>query len=110
MTFRTLKTVGLLGAGLLALAACSRSEPEQPAPEDNVTLEATPGAEPTPEASPSAAPVAEVAPIANAAIADVPPETPAAPDAQMIDDAEATGMTARVSRDAPAGNEAAPAQ
>lgn len=112
MTFRRMttvgKTVGLLGAGLLALAGCSRSEPEQPAP-DNMTLEATPSAEPTPAAPPSAEPTPEAPAITNTAAADVPPEAPVAPDAQMIDDADATGMTARVSRGEPTGgNEVAP--
>ncbi|SNS65821.1 hypothetical protein SAMN06295912_11196 [Sphingomonas laterariae] len=46
-----------------------------------------------------------VEPAANQAAA-TPPPPPVEPDAQMIDDAEATGMTARVSRDYTAGNEA----
>lgn len=108
MTRRTLRmTTMLAAAGLLALAGCSRSEPEQPAPEDNV-VETMPTADATPEALPSAEPLPTPTPIAN--VADVPPEKPVAPDAQMIDDADATGMTARVSRDEapPAGNDTAP--
>lgn len=109
MTRRTIRMTKLLAAaGLLALAGCSRPEPEQPAGEDNV-IETMPTADATPEALPSAEPVATPTPIAN--VADVPPEKPVAPDAQMIEDADATGMTARVSRDdapAAAGNDAAP--
>lgn len=107
MTRRTIRmTTMLAAAGLLALAGCSRSEPEQPAPEENV-VEAMPTESATPEAVPSAAPTATApTPIANTA--DVPPDAPVAPDAQMIDDADATGMTTRVRRDeAPATNDAA---
>ena len=104
---RKMKWVGVVGAGLLALSACSRPEPEQPVT-DNSALEMSPDADATPEPLPTAAPTAEATPMANA-MADVPAEAPVAPDAQMIDDAAATGMTARVSRDAPAtGNEVAP--
>jgi ABC-type enterochelin transport system substrate-binding protein len=108
MRNRTTTTAAALAAGLLMLSACSRSEPEQPI-EENMTEqapvdEATPDAPPTVE--PSATPT--VAVDSNTAAIDTPPEAPVAPDAQMIDDADATGMTARVSRDeAPAGNDQA---
>ena len=103
MRNRTMKTGAALAAGLLMLSACSRSEPEQPL-DENMTEqapvdEATPDALPTNEAT-VAPPPADT----NTAAIDVPPEEPVAPDAQMLDDAEATGMTARVVR-----NEAAPA-
>ena len=59
------------------------------------------------EAAPApveAAPV-EAAPAAPAVV-EPPVEKPIAPDEQMLDDADATGMTARVTRDeAPAENE-----
>ena len=48
----------------------------------------------------------EAAPETNTAAA-TPPEAPVPPDAQMLDDADATGMTARVSRDQAADNGAA---
>ena len=49
------------------------------------------------------------APVDTNAVAEAPPPEKVAPDAQMLDDAEATGMTARVTRDAPpADNEQAP--
>ncbi|NIJ28431.1 putative lipoprotein [Sphingomonas insulae] len=108
MRNRTMKTGVALAAGLLMLSACSRSEPEQPL-EENMTEQApveesTPDA--TPTAEPSATPTAAVE--TNAMAIDTPPEAPVASDAQMIDDADATGMTARVSRDeAPAGNDQA---
>jgi len=66
--------------------------------------EATPDAPPTTEPSETPTPAADT----NTAAIDVPPEAPVAPDAQMIEDADATGMTARVSRDEqPAGNDQA---
>jgi hypothetical protein len=108
MRYPTLKAAAGLAAGLLVLAACSRSEPEQPPEADNMA-EATPVEDVTPIAPPSAEP----APVANAVDANAvaiapPPEAPTEPDAQMLEDADATGMTARVSRDeAPAGNDQA---
>ena len=100
---RTAIAGGLLAA--LALAGCSRSEPEQP-PTDVNMVEDT-GVTET-EAAPApveAAPV-EAPPVAPAVV-EPPREKPVAPDEQMLDDADATGMTARVTRDeAPAENEA----
>ena len=104
---RTAIAGGLLAA--MALAGCSRSEPEQP-PTDVNMVEDT-GVTET-EAAPApveAAPV-EAPPVAPAVV-EPPREKPVAPDEQMLDDAEATGMTARVTRDeAPAENEAEPQQ
>ena len=100
---RMMKTGGALAAGLLMLSACSRSEPEPPV-EENLD-EATPDALPSVEPSDVPPPVADT----NTAAIDVPPEAPVAPDAQMIEDADATGMTARVSRDEqPDANDQAP--
>ena len=108
MTYRKTAIALLLTAGLLA--ACSRSEPEQPEMTNDST-EVMPD-EPQPEPTPSALPSAEPTPAeaVNAAAIEPPPEAPVAPDAQVLEDADATGMTARVSRDAPAatGNEQAP--
>lgn len=111
MTNRTIKTLALLSAGLLALTACSRSEPDA-AVDDNAASEASmPSEDVAPAVTPSNVPMAEDLPeVSNSSAIDVPPEPKVAPDAQMLDDAEATGMTARVSRDdeAPATNDQAP--
>ena len=100
---RTAIAGGLLAA--MALAGCSRSEPEQP-PTDVNMVEDT-GVTET-EAAPTpveAAPV-EAPPVAPAVV-EPPREKPVAPDEQMLDDADAPGMTARGTRDeAPAENEA----
>lgn len=109
MTFRNMKTAALLGAGLLTLAACAKPEPEQPV-SDNMSLEESPDEAPTPDVAPTAEATPAAALDTNTAAVDVPADAPVAPDAQMIEDADATGMTARVSRDeasAPAGNDAA---
>lgn len=92
----------------LGIAACSGRNSE-PAPVEN-QAEATPSEEPRAEVAPVApAPVATETEAANA-IAAVPPEEAPAPDAQMMDDAAATGMTARATRDMPASNEEAPVE
>ncbi len=104
---RTVIAGGLLAA--MAMAGCSRSEPEQP-PTDTNMVEDT-GVTET-EAAPApveAAPV-EVAPPAPAVV-EPPAEKPVAPDEQMLDDADATGMTSRVTRDeVPVENDAEPQQ
>ena len=98
----------LLAAALLALtlAACSRDEPERP-PTNTVEEmgDPTPEPSPTPSAEPTriAAPDASVQSNAIDELADTPPPEP---DAQMMDDAAATGMTARASRDEPASQDA----
>jgi hypothetical protein len=94
----------LLAAALAAsLTACARSEPEA-APENVAAESPTTGPIVTdpipPEAPAPPAPAVE----ANAT-AELPPEAAAAPDEQMLDDASATGMTARAAR----GEEEAPA-
>ena len=100
-----MKTIPLVAAGLLALsvlAGCSRSEPDQP-PIDNALIDESPSAEPTPTATPeepAPAPV-EPAPAPTANAVAPPPAAAIAPDEQMLDDADATGMTARAKRDAP---------
>ena len=104
---RTAIAGGLLAA--MALAGCSRSEPEQP-PTDVNMVEDT-GVTET-EAAPTPVEAAPVeAPPAAPAVVEPPREKPVAPDEQMLDDADATGMTARVTRDeAPAENEVEPQQ
>ncbi|ATY34356.1 hypothetical protein CVN68_01440 [Sphingomonas psychrotolerans] len=95
-------------AGTLALAACSGKD-EAEAPTSNVGNMAPIEAENT------AAPVANEAPPATVidnATATTPAETVPSDltsDEQTQDDADATGMTARVSRDE-GGNEAQPAE
>jgi hypothetical protein len=111
MSFRTrTMTVAALAAGLLAVSACSRSEPEGPMDDNALGLDQpmTNGTDDiAPVETPSAIP--EPTPDANAAAAiEPPPEAPIKPDAQVLDDADATGMTARVTRDeAPARDETA---
>lgn len=92
----------------VALVACSRSEPEAP-PETNVSAQSVPTvASRTPVASPVPTPAAS--PAANASMA-VPPPVAVGADEQMLDDASATGMTARVQREQQVGEggELAPA-
>ena len=115
MTIST-RTRAAIAGGLLAamaLAGCSRSEPEQPPTDMNMAEDTGVTEE---EAAP--APV-ETAPIETPppapAVVEPPREKPISPDEQMLDDADATGMTARINRDeAPAdnesGNEAEPQQ
>lgn len=79
----------------VALAGCSRSEPEQPALSEPVT-EAIDRPEPTP--SPIVRPVPLPSPTVTPTPA-APPPPPVEPDEQMLDDASATGMTARSERE-----------
>ncbi|WP_230483070.1 hypothetical protein [Sphingomonas sp. Leaf21] len=94
------RTKALLAAGLLlpALAGCSRSEPEeQPTTtveNDAGVVETAPVEEPTPVMTNDAEP----APINMAADTVPPPPPERTVDQQMLDDASATGMTARVQR------------
>lgn len=96
-----MKTILSLAAAALTLAACSGSERDNPPADTNVEeLAPTPPsvvAEPTPEPSPSPTP---------SPTETLPPEAAAAPDEQMLDDASATGMTARANRE----QEEAPAE
>ncbi len=99
MRNRRMMTGASLAAAALMLAGCSRSAPEQP--EDGNMVEAAPVDTATPEPLPTAEPSPAPSPVDTNATAEAPPEEKVAPDAQMLDDAEATGMTARVTRDAP---------
>jgi hypothetical protein len=104
------KRIALLAsaAGTLALAACSGGKDESEAPTSNV------GNMAPIEVENSATPVANEAPPATVidnATATAPAETAPSDltsDEQTQDDADATGMTARVSRDE-GGNESQPA-
>ena len=92
-------------ASAMALAACDRSEPE--AVTENLAVEASPTAEIVTDPIPPEAPATPPPAIEANATAELPPEEAAAPDEQMLDDASATGMTARTARgeeDAPAAN------
>ncbi len=96
---RTKMAAAALALAVTTLAGCDRPAP-QPAASDN----ATPTDEGTPvdasvetnltEAAPP--PAASAAPVEAPAAA--PREAPPAPDAQTLDDADATGMTSRVHR------------
>ncbi|WP_184503670.1 hypothetical protein [Sphingomonas endophytica] len=91
-----LALVALLGLGV---AGCSKSEPEPP--EMNMTvqeLEPTPEPTPTEEPTPVAIPTPTPTPTPGNETAILPPAEDAAPDAQMMDDASVTGMTARSDR------------
>ncbi|WP_240499962.1 hypothetical protein [Sphingomonas montana] len=98
-----------LSAALL-IVACDRSPPPQPEgePYNETVTEVTPAAlpEPEPEQLPADEPV--TAEPATAAIDVPPPPEVVPPDDQMMEDAEATGMTARVSRGEEAETQNAP--
>jgi type IV secretory pathway VirB10-like protein len=102
---RNTKAVALMGVLAIALTGCSRSADEVPPPEnmtaDNYAVEAAPTPEPLPPENVAPAAPAPVDLNASAAEA-LPPETTPSEDEQMADDASATGMTARASRDQPA--------
>jgi hypothetical protein len=94
---------------LFAVAGCSNQE-QDIVPETNteapVETPAPVTEEPAVAAPEPARPVEE-----PANLVAPPPEEPIAPDAQMLDDADATGMTARLSReDAVESDDAAPAE
>ncbi len=99
-----MKTIAFATSALFVLsvlAGCSRSEPDQPPPVDNAVTEEAPVREEPPAPAPEPAPV-EPAPAPVSNVVAPPPAAEIAPDAQMLDDADATGMTARANRDAPA--------
>lgn len=87
---------------VFGLSGCSRSQPE-PAPTENYADE--PVEEPTPEPTEAVANIAEPdTNMAEAEAAPPPPPPERSVDQQMLDDASATGMTARAKR----GDDAAP--
>lgn len=98
---RTIKfAIPLLAAGLLT--ACSGSEESAAL---NVTNEEVGTLEPV---NATETPVVNLsdAPVSNATVTTAPPVEIGAPDSTTYDDADATGLTARVDR----GNETAPAE
>lgn len=99
-------TLLLLAASGLALAACSSgNSDEQPAAETNVAnIVEEPGnfANVLTEAPPAAR-------IDNTTTTAMPPSATLTADEQTTDDADATGMTARVNRDEPANSSGQPA-
>jgi hypothetical protein len=102
MTMNRGKIAALAGGllALTALAGCNNSTPESSAPVDNVANEAEPMNVVVPEETPAPE-------TANAVTVEDTRETPPDPDAQTQEDADATGMTARVRRDETA-NETTP--
>jgi hypothetical protein len=105
-----LKRIALLAsvASGLALAACSGGNDEAEAPTGNVENMTPIEVENTSATTvPTEAPPATR--IDNANTESAPAETSLTSDEQTQDDADATGMTARVSRDE-GGNEAQPAE
>jgi PBP1b-binding outer membrane lipoprotein LpoB len=105
---RTAIAGGLLAA--MALAGCSRSEPEQQPTDVNMVEDTGVTESEAAAATPVEAAPVEVAPPAPAVV-EPPREKPVAPDEQMLDDADATGMTSRVTRDEePTQNEDVPQQ
>ena len=97
-----IKTTALLAAAGLALAACESKPEEQPAAETNVTDLAVEPAEVSTEAPPATR-------IDNTADMTTPPAATLTADEQTVEDADATGMTARVDRSQP-DNSAQPAR
>ncbi|RYD99156.1 MAG: hypothetical protein EOP61_14810 [Sphingomonadales bacterium] len=101
------RTIALLAASALALAACHDKPEEAPVGETNVTNLVEGPADfgnVTIEATPTA-------PVTNVATTAAPPSATLTADEQTAEDADATGMTSRVNRDE-GGNSAAgqPAQ
>ncbi|MEG3175489.1 hypothetical protein U1872_04545 [Sphingomonas sp. RB3P16] len=98
----------LAGAVALLIAGLGGCSPSAEAPKHDATYTDTrtqPSDDETPAANATELPVAAPAPAAESnATAIVVPERapPPAPDEQLMDDASATGMTARTSRGAPA--------
>lgn len=111
MTRKYSLAFGLAGALLtLSLGACSGSSDEPTAENRPDAVVQTVDA-PTPVASETPLPPAPPPPTVDANMtAEAPVEAPGAADEQMMDDASATGMTARSSRGEPAADEPAPAE
>ena len=96
-----------LAAAALTLAGCSKDSPQEEAPVENNAVEAPVEIAPVNNAAPPANITNEAAPVAP------PPEF--SDDEQMRDDADATGLTARLPQDGgeqpgSSGNETRPAE
>ncbi|WP_051683267.1 hypothetical protein [Sphingomonas sp. UNC305MFCol5.2] len=104
-----IKRIALLAsvAGALALGACSGGKDEPEAPTSNVENMTPIVVENTATVPVDAPPATQIDNVATPHAETVPSDLSA--DEQTQDDADATGMTARVSRDE-GGNEAQPAQ
>lgn len=94
--------VGLLA--LAALAGCDKSAPDQPVASDNAAVSETNVVEAANTAAPAAAATQAVTTNASEAVAR---DVPIPPDEQTQDDADATGMTSRVTRGEAPANSAA---
>lgn len=93
-----------LGAATLLLAACHRSEPPPPLAENDAMTT------PEPPLPLEPAPVPQVVEVPTS---EAPPKPKPAPevsaDQQVIDDADATGMTAHANHDGDDGGDSQPA-
>jgi hypothetical protein len=102
------KTMLVRGAvGLLALAAlagCEKSAPDQPVASENGAVPETNVV----EAANTTAPAAVTHSVTTNATEAVAREAPTPPDEQTQDDADATGMTSRVTRGEALANSTAP--
>ena len=94
--------LGLAVAGML-VTACRRHE--EPPPENTwngAESEALPPVRPAPAPEP---PEPATPPPSVSNLAEIRPAPEDTPDQQVLDDADATGMTSRVSRDGESGND-----
>lgn len=105
------KSVLTLGGALLlvtGLPGCSGSRDDatvsENVVEENSAVETPAAIEPLPAQTPTPEPLPSID--LNATAEVLPPETTPSQDEQMADDASATGMTARASRDEAAGEPA----
>lgn len=106
----TARTTLAIAAALLTigLGGCSRSS-EEPVPVEENLVEPIEMPEPAPVDTPEPLPTPSATPETNLA-AEAPPPIAPGPDEQMLDDASATGMTARASRDEAPAADAAPVE
>ncbi len=103
MTTRMPARLLAVAAGLLALAGCDRSAPEQPVTVTDTVVESN-----VEEAPNMAVPAETPSPVTANAAEAAQREDPPAHDVQTQDDADATGMTSRVNRGEAPANETAP--
>lgn len=106
----------LLAAGLAAaaaLAGCSGSKPEEQ-PTDNVINESVGTMEPMPTVNETPSAPLNIGAVANTATPAPTNEASATPfgtpDSQTYDDADATGMTAKLPQDSPTPSQTEPAE
>lgn len=94
-----LKSLALIAAASVSLAACSGAPEEQPVETSNVTSTETPEETPNIVSEAPAAPIP--VPVENRVEPEPAPTVTLTDDEQAQDDAAATGMTAKVNRDDP---------